>query len=122
MKREKVYCLILAIITTIVLWTLTIKIVPTLKEGIIVILLMYLTLASVIFVSGSCIIKNRKSKESWCALLAGLDGLVMTISFIIGCFGEIDKPIRNSILITFFVTFMLLGVLCGLWSKFEKDE
>lgn len=52
----------------------------------------------------------------------GIDGIIMITSFIIGCFGEIDKSIKNILLITFIITFILLGVLCGFWEKFEKDK
>lgn len=120
MKRERLYCLLLAIIGAILLFVLTIKFIPS--PFTVSMLLVYFLFTSVISISGLGIIKNRKSKENWFGLSAGLDGCVMIVIFIIGLFGEIDESIRNIIPIIFVITFLLFVILCGLWSKFEKTS
>lgn len=123
MKREKVYCLILAAITTIVILGLMINFVPIVQtELLIVMILGYFTLTFVVLVSSLDIKKGKKSKEDWVSLLVGLDGIVVITSFIIGNYGNTSETMKSILLITFSISFVLLAILCGIWSKFEKDK
>lgn len=123
MKREKVYCLILAAITTIVILGLMINFVPIVQtELLIVMILGYFTLTFVVLVSSLDIKKGKKSKEDWVSLLVGLDGIVAISSFIIGLYGNTSKTMKNVLIITFVITFVFLAILCGLLEKIEKDK
>ena len=68
MKRERIYCLLLAIIATIPLSCFTLKFISLPGVESVVIILMYLAFTLAIFVSGLSVIKNRKSKEDWFGL------------------------------------------------------
>lgn len=123
MKREKVYCLVLAAITTIVILGLMIKLVPTLQTELIIVMgLGDVTLILVVFTSILGIKKYKKSKEHWCTLLVGVDGIVMITSFVIGLYGNTSMDVKNILLITFTITFILLAILCGLLEKIERDK
>lgn len=123
MKRERIYCLLLAIITTILLWNFTREFMLPFKTSVsVVIVLMYLTMTLVIFMSGLGIIKNRKSKEDWFGLFVGTDGLIMMVDLILGLSGKIDESMKTTILIVFIITFLIFIILSGLWYKCEKHK
>ena len=123
MKRERPYCLSLAIIATILLWNFTRKFMLAFKTAAsVVIVLMYLTMTLTIFVSGLGIIKNRKSKEDWFGLFVGTDGLIMMVDLILGLSGKIDESMKTTILIVFIITFLIFIILSGFWCKFEKNK
>ena len=90
MKRERPYCLSLAIIATILLWNFTRKF-----------MLPFKTSASV-------------------GLFVGTDGIIMMVDLILGLSGKIDESMKTIILIVFIITFLIFIILSGLWCKFEK--
>lgn len=121
MKREKVYCLLFAIIVALLIFVLTFQVIP--QFGAIPIFIGYFAFTFVISISSLGIIKKQNKKENWCGIFVGVDALIMIIDFIIGCFGKIDDElIRNIVLIIFIISFFLFVILCGYWSKLEKTK
>ncbi len=86
MKREKIYCIVLALIMAMVLWVLTINFIPT--SGTVVIFLIYFLYSFVIFISALGIKQDRKSEMNWVGLFGGVGFLMVIITFMIGIFGK----------------------------------
>lgn len=119
MKREKIYCLLSAFVISILLMILTFKFTSIGVEAMLIFI--YFVLTSAVMVSILAVIKNKKLKANQYGLLATITALVAILSFIFSIYGTTQLT-KNIACIIFALTFMMLPLFCGLWSKYEKNE
>lgn len=108
MKREKLYCIIIALILSGVLLAITLSIVPTdnIERSIVV----YLSYFAMIYSTCETIYKiivNGITKNRLYLLLAGISGLIFFTSFLFGEEGKIEM--FQNICITSFIIFLYVG-------------
>lgn len=122
MKRRKIYCLLLAIISSILLSSLTIKFVPADVSLGIAIFIMNLAYTCSIFVSILGIIEDMKTKENFYMLLVGLVGIIMFNIFLILLYGEIYGIIKIILLTILYIAFPLEMILFILLMKHDSKK
>lgn len=123
MMRKKIYCLILAIISTVLLSWVTFEFIlqPVVLKWMIP--LMYFGLISSIFVTCLNIIEGIKRKENLCLLAMLIDGSIAIVTYLFVVFFENKNELMKKILcIVFLSSFVLLFIIWYIANKFEKKS
>ena len=120
MKREKIYCLVGALIITILLFFLTLKFTSLCDGNVFVILLPYFGTTLAVLVSILDFIK-QKSKVNQFAVLTAIDAWLCILCFIFAL-GTAIITIKTILYAIFAITFIMLPLLGGYWSKYEKSK